>query len=61
MDQLSMILGRELTADDFEPLTWTLAEIGRSRSAARYLLDVGLHQGLSRMSRAGSSRASTCC
>ena len=48
-EQLSLIVGRELTADDFEPLTWTLIEIGRARSAPRYLLDVGMHQGLSRM------------
>ncbi len=33
----AMIAGRELTADDVEPLTWALAEIGRERTAGRYL------------------------
>ncbi len=44
LDQLAMIVGREVTADDVEPLTWVLAEIGRERSAARYLTDHGKHQ-----------------
>jgi amidase len=44
LDQLSAMLGRELGPDDVEPLTWTLAEIGRERSSGRYLRDVGLHQ-----------------
>ena len=35
--QMGMLLGREITADDVEPLTWALAEIGRERSAADYL------------------------
>jgi amidase len=43
-----MIIGREITADDVEPLTWRLAEIGRERSAGRYLRDVAIHQGLAR-------------
>jgi amidase len=30
-------LGRALTADDVEPLTWTLAELGRSISAVDYI------------------------
>ena len=47
--QMGMLLGRELTAEDVEPLTWTLAEIGNERSSGRYLLDVGVHHGLSRM------------
>ncbi len=45
----SMLLGREITADDVEPLTWALAQIGHERDGGRYLMDVGLHQGLSRM------------
>jgi amidase len=44
LDQLGMVLGRELTADDVEPVTWALAEIGRERSSARYLADHALHQ-----------------
>ncbi|MBA2521861.1 MAG: amidase, partial [Solirubrobacterales bacterium] len=49
LTQLGMVLGREITADDVEPLTWRLAEIGHERASGRYLLDVGLHQGLSRL------------
>ena len=49
LSQLGMLLGREVTADDVEPLTWTLAEIGHDRDGGRYLQDVALHQGLSRM------------
>jgi amidase len=48
LDQLAMIVGREITADDVEPLTWALAEVGRERSSARYLSDVGLHQLVAR-------------
>ena len=44
-----MLLGREITAEDVEPLTWELAQIGHERDGGRYLMDVGLHQGLSRM------------
>ncbi len=47
--QLGMLLGREVTADDVEPLTWQLAQIGHDRDGGRYLQDVALHQGLSRM------------
>jgi amidase len=49
LDTVGTILGRELEAGDVEPLTWALAEIGRARSAGRYLADVAVHQGLSRM------------
>jgi len=49
LDQMGMLLGREITSDDVEPLTWALAEIGRSRDSGRYLRDVGIHQGISRM------------
>jgi amidase len=48
LDQLSMIVGREITADDVEPLTWALAEIGRERSAGQYLTDHGKHQLIAR-------------
>jgi amidase len=48
LDQLGLFLGRELGPDDVEPLTWTLAEIGRERSGGRYLRDVALHQTVSR-------------
>ena len=45
----SQLLGRELTADDVEPLTWALAERGRAVSAAEYLGAVNRHQLISRM------------
>ncbi len=48
LDLFSTLLGRQLTADDVEPLTWALAEEGRSRSSGRYLLDTGVHQTVSR-------------
>ena len=48
LDQLGMLTGREVTADDVEPLTWALAEVGRERSSARYLADHGLHQLVAR-------------
>jgi amidase len=46
---MSMLIGREITEDDVEPLTWALAEIGKTRDGGRYLADVGVHQMLSRM------------
>jgi amidase len=49
LSQIGMLLGREVTEDDVEPLTWQLAEIGRERSSGRYLQDVAIHQGLSRL------------
>lgn len=45
---LGMLIGRELGPDDVEPLTWALAEVGRERSAGRYLADVALHQTVTR-------------
>ncbi|MDQ2676700.1 MAG: amidase family protein, partial [Actinomycetota bacterium] len=49
LDTLSLAIGREIGEGDVEPLTWALAEIGRERSAGRYLMDVGIHHGLTRM------------
>jgi amidase len=49
LDQLGMLLGRELGAADVEPLTWALAEIGRERNGGRYLRDVAIHQTVSRV------------
>jgi amidase len=48
LDQLGIFLGRVITAEDVEPLTWALAEVGRERSSARYLTDHGLHQLVAR-------------
>jgi len=49
LTQLGMLIGRPLTADDVERLTWDMAVIGHERDGARYLLDVGLHQAIARM------------
>jgi amidase len=49
LSQLGMLLGREVTENDVESLTWQLAEIGHSRDGGRYLQDVAIHQGLSRL------------
>ncbi len=49
LTQIGMIVGRELTADDVEPLTWALAETGRERDSGRYLVDVAVHQTIARM------------
>jgi amidase len=47
--QISLALGSEITADDVEPLTWALAEMGNKVTGAQYLAAVGQHQLLSRM------------
>jgi amidase len=49
LDQLSTIIGRKVTTDDVEPLTWALAEEGWRRSAAQYLEAVGQHQMVTRL------------
>jgi amidase len=49
LDQLGMVGGKPIGPDDVEPLTWALAEIGRSRSAGEYLTAVGQHQVMGRM------------
>lgn len=49
LEQLAMLVGRPVTEDDVEPLTWALAEIGRERSSGRYLMDVGVHHAVTRM------------
>lgn len=46
---IEQIIGRKLTADDVEPLTWTLIEQGRRESAADYLDAIGKHQFLARI------------
>lgn len=50
LEQIGMLLGRALTADDAEPLTWAMAEEGRRRSAPEYLAAVGNHQAITRLS-----------
>jgi amidase len=46
LDYWSRRTGRTITADDVEPLTWALAEHGRSVNAADYLAAVEAHQVL---------------
>lgn len=43
------IVGRELTPDDVEPLTWALVERGRRESGATYLGAIATHQWMARM------------
>jgi amidase len=49
MATLERVLGRAIAADEVEPLTWALAEAGRSHGAGEYLNAVGLHQLVSRV------------
>jgi amidase len=49
INQLSLIVGRPITADDVEPLTWALVEKGRAVSGADYLGAVGIHQATGRL------------
>jgi amidase len=49
LSQLGVVGGAEITPEDVEPLTWALAEKGRSHSAGEYLEAVGLHQAMGRM------------
>jgi amidase len=48
LDFWSMRTGKPIGPDDVEPLTWALAEKGRSHSAAAYLMAVGYAQLVSR-------------
>jgi len=48
-DTLAFIVGRPLTADDVEPLTWALIEKGRLEGGAAYLAAVQQHQLIARM------------
>ena len=45
---LGGMIGREITSDDVEPLTWALAEMGKGISAPDYLMAVAQHQLISR-------------
>lgn len=49
LDQLSTVTGERIGADDVEPLTWALAEIGRGHHSGEYLEAVGQHQAIGRM------------
>jgi amidase len=49
LGQLALAAGREIGAEDVEPLTWALAEMGHRVSAADYLAAVAQHQALTRI------------
>ncbi len=46
---IGALVGRPLTADDVEPLTWVLAERGQRESGATYLDAIQQHQVMARM------------
>lgn len=48
IDGAALLTGRAATPDQFEPLTWALAEQGRLQSAPAYVLSVGLLQRVAR-------------
>src|SRR4051812_17481920 len=48
MDYWSRKTGRPLSADEFEPLSWALAEMGRSYTAPQYLAAVEWLQAFTR-------------
>jgi amidase len=48
-DTIGLILGRPLTPDDVEPLTWALIEKGRTEGGAAYLAAVAQHQLIARL------------
>ncbi|MHB8781406.1 MAG: amidase [Candidatus Geothermincolia bacterium] len=48
LELAGMVAGKPATPDQFEPLTWTLAEMGRSMNAGQYLAAVTQMQMLTR-------------
>jgi amidase len=48
MEGNAILMGRQPTPDQFEELTWALAEQGRAVSASTYLLTVTFLQGIAR-------------
>ncbi len=48
VEAMSQAVGRRPERDELEPLTWALVEIGAERSGTRYLVDVGIHQLVTR-------------
>jgi len=47
-DGMTLLTGKTPTADQFEPLTWALYEMGRQQSASAYLLALSALQRVSR-------------
>jgi amidase len=50
LDQLGLVGGQPITAEDVEPLTWALAEFGRRHTAADFVAAISAHQTLNRVS-----------
>lgn len=48
-DTLGLIIGRPVTAEDVEPLTWALIQKGRTEGGAAYLSAVAQHQLVARL------------
>jgi len=48
IDGLGLLTGRKPSADQFEPLTWALYEIGQKQTASAYLLSLTFLQRVSR-------------
>ncbi len=48
VDGSALMMGREAKPEEFEPLTWAMAERGRERTAAEYLMAVAGAQAVSR-------------
>ncbi|MGD0625246.1 MAG: amidase [Thermodesulfobacteriota bacterium] len=48
IDGIGLVIGRTLTPDQFEPLTWGLYEMGRQQSASAYLLSLTFLQRIAR-------------
>ncbi len=49
LDQLGVLGGKPIEAEDVEPLTWALAEVGRAQSGKDFEAVIGQHQVLSRV------------
>jgi amidase len=49
LEQIGLLLGRELGPEDVEPLTWAMAEEGKRRHSGQYLSAVTQHQAIGRM------------
>ena len=49
LDQLAVVADAPITADDVEPLTWALADVGRSATGRDYVDAINQHQVLSRV------------
>jgi amidase len=58
LEEIAELAGRDVTADDVEPLTWMQYEGGKSITCARSMLST---RGRAGSCRGGPVRATTCC